>query len=130
MVRRCLATLPDAPTGWLAGVRDPVVGRALALLHRDPARAWTIESLASEVALSRSRLAECFTALVGQPPMQYLARWRMQVAARQLADGAMKVSAVALSVGYESEAAFSRAFKRIVGVPPAAWRRQGAAARR
>jgi AraC-like DNA-binding protein len=122
VLRRYLAELKDARSGWLAGLRDAEVGRALALLHAQPARAWTLEGLARAAALSRSTLAERFAQLVGQPPMQYLARWRMQIAARQLAEGA-KVRAVALDVGYESEAAFSRAFKKIVGVAPAGWRR-------
>jgi AraC-like DNA-binding protein len=122
VVRRHLATLPAGETGWLAGLRDPVVGRALACLHERPAHPWTLQTLARDVGLSRSALAERFTHFVGHPPMQYLARWRMQVAARLLADGAAKVSAVALEVGYDSEAAFSRAFKKIARVPPATWR--------
>lgn len=122
VVRRCLTQAPDAQSGWLAGLRDPLVGRALVLLHRKPAAAWTLETLAGEAGASRSTLAECFTRFVGQPPMQYLAQWRLQLAARMLADGSAKVSAVARDVGYESEAAFSRAFKRFVGVPPAQWR--------
>jgi AraC-like DNA-binding protein len=122
VVRRHLASLGPRQTGWLAGLRDPQVGRALRFLHQDPARAWTLEGLAREAGLSRSALAERFTHFIGQPPMQYLARWRMQVAARLLADGHAKVQAVALEVGYDSEAAFSRAFKKELGVPPAAWR--------
>ena len=121
VVRRHLAGLPAEQTGWLSGLREPVVGRALTLLHERPAAAWTLEILARAVALSRSALADRFTHFVGCPPMQYLAHWRMQRAARLLADGA-KVAATALEVGYESEAAFSRAFKRIAGVSPAAWR--------
>jgi AraC-like DNA-binding protein len=122
VVRRYLLSLPSEQTGWLAGLRDPVVGHALALLHGDPAQGWTLERLAREVGISRSALADRFAHFVGQPPMQYLARWRMQIASRMLADGAAKVGAVALNVGYESEAAFSRAFKKIVGASPAAWR--------
>jgi AraC-like DNA-binding protein len=124
VVRRYLAGLPADQRGWLAGLRDAVVGRALASLHARPADAWTLESLAHEAGLSRSALAERFTALVGEPPMQYLARWRMQAAARLLADGQAKVAAVALQVGYESEAAFSRAFKKATGLPPSDWRRR------
>jgi AraC-like DNA-binding protein len=101
-----------------------MVGRALALLHGRPAQPWTLESLAHDVGLSRSVLAERFAHLVGHPPMGYLTRWRMQVAARLLADGLAKVSAVAREVGYDSEAAFSRAFKRAAGMPPGAWRRR------
>jgi AraC-like DNA-binding protein len=126
VVRRCLDELPAAQTGWLAALRDPTVGRALLLLHRKPAEAWTIERLAEAVGISRSRLAECFTQFVGQPPMQYLAQWRVQLAARMLADGTTKVAAAARDVGYDSEAAFSRAFKRLVGTSPAAWRRSAA----
>jgi AraC-like DNA-binding protein len=122
VVRRYLASLPAGETGWLAALRDPVVGTALARLHGEPARAWTLETLARDVGRSRSVLADRFTHLVGHAPMQYLTGWRMQVAARLLAEDAMKVSAVAREVGYDSEAAFSRAFKRIAGVPPGAWR--------
>ncbi len=123
VIRRYIETLPPERRGWLAGLRDDVVGRALGLLHGAPARPWTIDELARDVALSRSAFAERFTALVGQPPMQYLAQWRMQLAAGHLARGNAKVASIAEEVGYESEAAFSRAFKRLVGVPPAAWRR-------
>ena len=126
VVRRYLAGLSAEQTGWLAGLRDRVVGRALALLHERPGEAWTLEKLAREVGLSRSALAERFTHFVGEPPVQYLTRWRMQVAARLLADGHAKVATIALQVGYDSEAAFSRAFKKLAGVPPAAWRRRHA----
>lgn len=122
VVRRYLAALPAEQTGWLAGLRDRIIGRALALLHERLGEAWTLEKLAKEVGLSRSALAERFTHFVGDPPMQYLARWRMQAAARLLADGQAKVSTVGVQVGYDSEAAFSRAFKKMAGVPPAAWR--------
>jgi AraC-like DNA-binding protein len=120
-IRQCLATLPLSETGWLAGLRDPLVGHALAALHGDPAAPWTVERLAREVAISRSVLAERFTAFVGQPPMQYLGLWRMQLASRQLVDG-RPIAAIAAAVGYESEASFSRAFKKLVGHSPAAWR--------
>ncbi len=126
VVRRYLDALPAGHTGWLAGLRDPIVGHALALLHDRPVHAWTLEGLARDVGISRSTLADRFTQLVGQPPMRYLAHWRMQLAARLLSDGTAKVSAVALDVGYDSEAAFSRAFKKIVGMAPAAWRRSPA----
>jgi AraC-like DNA-binding protein len=111
VVRRHLAGLPAEETGWLAGLRDGVVGRARALLHDRPGEAWTLETLAREAGASRSTLAERFTRFVGEPPVQYLTRWRMQAAARLLADGEAKVASVALQVGYDSEAAFSRAFK-------------------
>jgi AraC-like DNA-binding protein len=124
VVRRYLATLPAEQTGWLAGLRDPTVGRALARLHERPAHPWTLESLARDVGLSRSVLADRFAHFVGHPPMQYLARWRMQVAARLLAEGVAKVSAIAGEVGDDSEAAFGRAFKRVAGIPPGTWRRR------
>jgi AraC-like DNA-binding protein len=124
-IRRYLETLPPAQTGWLAGLRDPAVGQALAALHGQPAEPWTVERLARLVGLSRSVCAERFTELVGQPPMQYLALWRMQLASRLLVEGG-QVAAVAGAVGYESEAAFSRAFKKLVGQSPAMWRRRTA----
>jgi len=126
LLRRHFENLGDDQTGWLAALRDPYVGRALARVHERPASPWTLEDLAAEAGQSRSAFAERFTRLVGQPPMQYLARWRVQVASGMLARGA-KVSAVALDVGYESEAAFGRAFKKLAGVPPGRWREQSAA---
>ena len=132
VVRRYLETLPAERTDWLAGLRDPFIGRALAALHHSPARHWILESLAREVGLSRSTLAERFTQFVGQPPMQYLTNWRMQLAANHLVSGLDSVAAIADRVGYESEAAFSRAFKKAVGTPPSQWRkdRGGAVERR
>lgn len=127
VVRRYLDSLAPDRTGWLAGLRDPVAGRVLAMLHDRPAEPWTLEQLAKHAGVSRSALADRFTHVVGQPPMRYLAHWRMQLASRLLADGTAKVSAVALDVGYQSEAAFSRAFKEIVGVAPATWRRERSA---
>lgn len=120
-VRRHLETLSADETGWLAGLRDDAVGRALAALHRQPARAWSLDDLARESGVSRSALADRFTLLVGKPPMQYLTQWRMQLAAGFLARGA-KVTNVAFDVGYESEAAFSRAFKKLTGYSPGSWR--------
>jgi AraC-like DNA-binding protein len=124
VMRRHLEALPGGETGWLAGLRDPLVARALTLLHDAPARDWTLEELASEAATSRSVLSERFAHLVGQPPMQYLRELRMQRASRLLAEDGAKVAAVAAAVGFESEAAFSRAFKRSVGVSPDEWRRR------
>jgi AraC-like DNA-binding protein len=121
-IRRYLEMLPSSHTGWLAGLRDPVVGQALSALHGRPATAWTVESLAHAVGVSRSVLADRFSELVGHPPMQYLALWRMQLASRLLIEGE-SVAEVAGAVGYESEAAFSRAFKKLLGESPAAWRR-------
>jgi AraC-like DNA-binding protein len=125
VIRQYLETLPAAETGWLAGLRDPVVGRALAEMHAQPSADWTVEGLARASGVSRSVFAERFSAMVGQPPMQYLALWRTQLASRLLADGG-RVAAVAAAVGYDSEAAFSRAFKKQVGRSPAAWRRDAA----
>lgn len=126
-VRRYLEDLPPEATGWLAGLRDRFVGRALTLLHENPARDWTVDALGSEVGLSRSALHERFVDLVGQPPMQYLANWRMQIAAGLLRTTQSNVVDIALQVGYDSEAAFTRAFKRLMGEPPAAWRRRQSA---
>jgi AraC-like DNA-binding protein len=127
VVRRHVESLLPGRTGWLAGLRDPHVGRALAALHGRPGHAWTIDALGREAGLSRSALAERFTALVGEPVIQYLGRWRMQVAAGLLASTHDGIAAIAARVGYASEAAFSRAFKKLVGVPPASWRRRRAA---
>ena len=118
--------LPPGGRGWLAGVSDAHVGRALALLHADPKREWTVEELAREAALSRSALADRFAALVGEPPMQYLTRWRLGLAAGKLRSSDRPIAQIAEEFGYESESAFNRAFKREFKVPPAAWRkRQG-----
>jgi len=122
VLRRYVDALPEGQTGWLAGMRDPGIGRVLALLHEKPDAPWTLERLASDAAMSRSTLHERFVHFIGQPPVQYLAQWRMQVAAKLLRDTKSKLIEVALAVGYESEAAFSRAFKRAVGVAPGAWR--------
>lgn len=121
--RRYLESLPEDAVGWLAGLRDRFVGRALGLLHERPEHAWTVDELAREVGLSRSALHERFVQYLGQPPMQYLASWRIQVGARLLRESHRNVVDIALDVGYESEAAFSRAFRRLMGAPPAAWRR-------
>jgi AraC-like DNA-binding protein len=123
VVRRHLESLPSEETGWLAGLRDPTVGRALALLHERPAHDWTLDDLARHVGISRSVLAERFTHVLGQPPMHYLTHWRIQLGARLLADGGRKVAAVGAEVGYASEAAFSRTFKKITGASPSTWRK-------
>jgi len=122
-MRHYIASLPPDGKGWLAGVRDPQIGKALALLHGEPTRGWTVDELGRAVALSRSTLSERFTELVGEPPMQYLTRWRLALAAQSLRTGAEAITRVAEHAGYESEAAFSRAFKREFGLPPATWRR-------
>lgn len=121
-LRRCLDELPDQETGWLAALRDRYIGPAMLLLHADAAYPWTVEGLAGEVGLSRSAFAQRFSSLMGQPPMQYLAGWRLRIAARELRSGNRPLAELAGKVGYESEAAFSRAFKREFGVPPASWR--------
>ena len=121
VLRRYLEDLPPDRAGWLAGLRDPLVGKALSLIHGEPAQNWTIEELAREAGASRSVLAERFAALVGTPPMQYLTLWRMQMAAGLLKSGA-NIASVAAATGYGSEAAFSRAFKKVVGTSPSAWR--------
>ena len=123
-VRRYAETLPQGETGWLAGLRDAHVARALALMHRDVRRAWTVDELGRAVGLSRSALADRFIRLIGTPPMHYLANWRMQIARQKLRSSSASLAQVAGMVGYESEAAFSRAFRKVVGMPPATWRRQ------
>jgi AraC-like DNA-binding protein len=122
-VRGYAVALPAEQNGWLAGVRDPVVGRALALLHGKLDHPWTAENLAREVALSRSAFSDRFAVLVGMPPMRYLAAWRMQVAKEKLRRGRQAIAQIAYEVGYEADEAFTRAFKREFGMPPAAWRR-------
>jgi AraC-like DNA-binding protein len=124
VIRRYLEALPADRADWLAGLRDPFVGRALTALHANPERDWTIESLADKAALSRSSFAERFTRFVGAPPMQYLTNWRMQLAANHLLGSTDSVAVIANRVGYDSEAAFSRAFKKLVGAPPSDWRRR------
>ncbi len=134
-LRLHMRALPDDATGWLAALRDPLVGRALRLLHDSPPSHWTVDSLAAAVASSRSTLAARFRELIGEPPMHYLTRLRMQLAAHQLRVRRCSVARVADEVGYDSSAAFQRAFKRHFGAPPATWRRsvaitQGAGAKR
>jgi AraC-like DNA-binding protein len=128
--RRYLENLPEDSVGWLAGLRDRHVGRALALMHERPERQWSVDELAREVGLSRSALHERFVSYLGQAPMQYLASWRMQLGAKLLRESSRIVADIALEVGYDSEAAFARAFKRMVHMPPAAWRRSQAGSSR
>jgi AraC-like DNA-binding protein len=122
-IRAYIESIPAEQRNWLAGLRDPQVSKALGLLHSDPARQWTVDDLGQEAGISRSALAERFTLLIGDPPMQYLTRWRLALAARALKDGSESILRIASQVGYESEAAFNRAFKREFGMPPATWRR-------
>ena len=123
-LRTYIAQLPPEQTGWLAGARDSEVGKTLALMHRDPARPWTIASLAKEAGLSRTVLAERFRHYLNEPPMAYLTRWRLQLGAQMLTSTSHSVSQIAAEVGYESEAAFNRAFKREFTIPPARFRNQ------
>ncbi len=123
IIREYMHRLPTDQGGWLAGLNDPHVGKALRLLHTNPVRDWTVDELAREVALSRSVLAQRFTELVGEAPMRYLANWRMQLAKQMMREGRRNIQEVAACVGYDSEAAFNRAFKRATGSPPATWRK-------
>jgi AraC-like DNA-binding protein len=123
-VRRYARELPIGRTSWLAGLQDPIISRALALLHKQVARDWSVEELGREVGLSRSALAERFVSLIGMPPMQYLAQWRMHLAAVSLKSTGLPLAQVGERAGYQSEAAFSRAFKKAYGAAPASWRRQ------
>lgn len=126
-LRRYMDTLPPEQTGWLAGARDAVVGRALALMHRRPHDPWTVAGLAAEIGASRAVVAERFVRFLGEPPLSYLGRWRLQLASGLLRTTRRTVVQVASEVGYESEAAFNRAFKREFGLPPAQYRKRIAA---
>ena len=125
-IRSWLETDPAAQTGWLGALQDEQIGRAIALIHRDPARNWTVASLADELAMSRSAFAARFTELVDEPAMQYVTRWRMQVAVSALRNDGATVGELASRLGYRSEAAFARAFKRVIGLPPGAVKRSSA----
>jgi AraC-like DNA-binding protein len=127
-LRRYIESLPERQVGWLAGLRDRYVGRALALMHERPARDWTVDELAERVGLSRSALNQRFADVLGQPPKQYLTRWRLALAASMLRSSDRGIAQIAGEFGYDSESAFNRAFKREFEVPPAAWRRQRAGA--
>jgi AraC-like DNA-binding protein len=129
VLRWQLSCVTDARHGWLAGLNDPQVGKALTLLHAEPARAWTVEELAKQAAISRAGLAKRFVELVGETPIQYLTGWRMHLARRLLIESPLGLAEIAARVGYDSEAAFNRAFRRTVGIPPATWRKAKAAAR-
>ncbi|HSQ52711.1 MAG TPA: AraC family transcriptional regulator [Nitrospiraceae bacterium] len=128
-LRRYIAQIPQEQTGWLAGVRDPDVGKALALMHRKPAHPWTIAALANQVGISRSVLAERFRRYLSETPIAYLTRWRLQLGAQMLKSTSHGVAQVAAEVGYESESSFNRAFKREFGLPPARFRSQSRSAR-
>jgi AraC-like DNA-binding protein len=126
-IRSWIETAPAARTGWLGALRDEQIGQAMALIHSEPGRAWSLESLAGELAVSRSAFAARFTELVGEPAMQYVTRWRMQVAQSAFEREGATVAEVADRLGYRSEAAFARAFKRVTGVPPGAAKRRAVA---
>lgn len=123
-LRRYVASLPEQQTGWLAGARDPIIGKSLGLLHGKVNYPWTLAVLAGQVGVSRSALVERFTRYLSEPPMTYLTRWRLQLAARALARTPKGVAEIASEVGYESESAFNRAFKREFSLPPAQYRRE------
>ncbi len=129
-LRRYISLLPREQTGWLAGIRDPEVGTALALLHRRPAQPWTIATLAKEVGISRSVLAERFRRYLSETPMAYLTRWRLQLGAQMLKSTSNSVVQIAAEVGYESEPSFNRAFKRAFGLPPARFRKHSKSPRK
>jgi AraC-like DNA-binding protein len=122
VLRRHAARLPAGSKGWLAALNDPVVGRALALVHADPTRRWTADDLAREAGTSRTVLTERFNATLGRPPIDYVTGWRIQLAADRLRSRKDGIAAIAADVGYESEAAFNRAFKRVMGLTPGRWR--------
>ncbi len=128
ILRQYMQQLPPGQRGWLAGLNDVHVGKVLRLMHANPAHDWTVPELAHEAGISRSALAERFTQLIGESPMRYLARWRVQLAKQMLRDGDSSIAEIAARIGYESEAAFNRAFKRSAGSPPASWRKHAASA--
>ena len=128
VMRWQLRSLSEERAGWLAGLNDPQIGRVIALLHAEPAHAWTVDELADRVGMSRAALAKRFVDLVGDSPIQYLAGWRMHLARQLLRESTLSMGEIAERVGYESEAAFNRAFRREVGSPPATWRREDASA--
>jgi AraC-like DNA-binding protein len=123
-IRSWIDNDPAAENGWLQALRDPLIGRALTLVHRDPSRHWTVTSLASDVGMSRSTLSAKFTDLIGVSPKQYITTWRMQIAESTLGDTDQSIAEIAASLGYQSEAAFSRAFKRETGIAPSHVRKQ------
>lgn len=123
-IRSYLDRIPKQTTGWLSALRDPVIGRAIEVIHRKPGYNWSVKGLASEVSMSPSRFAARFTATLGESPMVYVAKWRMFIACKMLETGQLSIDQIANNMGYDSLAAFSRAFKRHVGLPPATWRAQ------
>jgi AraC family transcriptional regulator, alkane utilization regulator len=128
VLRRYATSLPASAKGWFAALNDPILGRALQFVHGDPARRWTVDDLAHEAGSSRTVLAERFQATLGQAPIEYVTGWRMQLAAERIRAGNDSLAAIAAEIGYESEAAFNRAFKRVTGVTPGRWRDRAPAA--
>lgn len=126
-LRRHVSRLPAGENGWFGALNDPVVGRALHLIHAEPGRPWTVELLAQEVGASRTVLGERFRALLGRPPIDYITAWRIQLAAERLRLGGESIAQIAIAAGYESESSFSRAFRRLTGISPGRWRDQGGA---
>jgi AraC-like DNA-binding protein len=126
VLRAWIESLPEGEGGWMGALRDRRIGAALAHLHRSPEADWSNASLAQKVGMSRSRFAARFTALVGEPPLSYLTRWRLETAARLLREGELGLGEISERVGYRSEAAFSKAFRRRFGTPPGAYRRSAA----
>mgnify|MGYP001545165304 CR=1 FL=1 len=124
VIRQHVDELPGNARGGLSGLRDPQIGEALKLVHARPAEDWSLDRLAREVGMSRTTFASRFTEVVEVPPMQYVARWRLQLAARRLENPQVSIAQAAAEVGYESEGAFNRAFKKVVGIPPGTWRRE------
>jgi transcriptional regulator GlxA family with amidase domain len=129
LVRAWISTTHDSEVSWLRALHDPIVAEALALLHQQPERDWTVEALAAETHVSRAALNRRFTKLVGEPPASYLTRWRMDLAAKRLRATNDPVAAIANAVGYTSEYAFSRAFSRARGQPPGRYRNRARAGR-
>lgn len=123
-IRSYVETLADGHTGWLAALKDPFVSRAMTLLHAKVAAPWTVDELGREIGLSRSALGERFTRIIGMPPIQYLANWRIHAAAHEMINSSKPILQIAQEVGYDTEASFTRAFKRLMGAPPATWRRR------
>jgi AraC-like DNA-binding protein len=121
-LRAHIESIPERPSSWFLGVKDPVVGRAIAAIHASPGADWSVKKLASAVAMSPSRFTARFVETVGESPMAYLSKWRMNIASRQLVSTRQRVEQIAADAGYESQAAFSRAFKKHLGVSPAEWR--------
>jgi len=124
IVRRHVESTPPNATGWIAGLNDRYVGRALALMHGKPGDDWTVEKLARQVGLSRSALADRFVQLLGEPPITYLSRWRLRIAAQKLTGTRRTVESIAADAGYESSSAFAHAFRTTFGKPPSIWRKR------